>query len=122
TLEPTPLSRAVLTETVRLNGYEGIVNVRGEAAALRSGETVFFDTGDEGSNANSLVGGERMTNSFPVKMISVDELVAAEGIEPSCLKVDVEGSELDVLLGARRTVERFRPAISLGLHPASIER
>jgi hypothetical protein len=31
--------------------------------------------------------------------------------------MDVEGSEMDALLGAKQVIEKYRPAISLGLHP-----
>jgi hypothetical protein len=36
------------------------------------------------------------------------------------MKVDAEGAELEVLLGARKTIQRCQPAISLSLHPAAL--
>src|SRR4051794_23344965 len=53
--EPTPQTRAVLEKTVRLNGCDTIVEVHGEAVAGATGTSVFYDTGDVVSNANSLV-------------------------------------------------------------------
>ena len=119
--EPTPFTREVLTEVVRLNGCEDVAEVRGEAVSERSGTMTFHDTGDEASNANSLVNIERGTSGIEVPVISIDDLVADRKIRPACLKIDAEGAELDVLRGGRRTIEEFRPVIRLGLHPPQIK-
>jgi FkbM family methyltransferase len=118
--EPTPNTRSVLTEIVRLNGCSDVVEVRGEAVSNRRGKTVFYDTGEEISNANSLVHIDRGKTGIDVDLISVDEFVKEKGIKPDCLKIDVEGAELDLLRGARETFTTMRPFARLGLHPQQI--
>ena len=120
--EPTPFTRSVMEEVVRLNGVEDVVEVRGEAVSSKSGETVFFDTGDEISNANSLVKSELSQTEIPITLISVDEFAAERALKVDCIKIDVEGAEMDVLTGAHRTLINDRPAIRLGLHPDSVRQ
>lgn len=118
--EPTPFTRGVLQKVVDLNGVSNIVEVRHEAVSANSGRTVFFDTGTEVSNANSLVRSELSQTEIQIEMTSIDEYAATIGIEPDCVKIDVEGAELDVLIGGRRVFTERRPAVRLGLHPPFI--
>ena len=49
--------------------------------------------------------------------LTVDELVKTHDLRPSFIKVDVEGAEYEVLLGAERTLREFHPIIMTELHP-----
>lgn len=122
TFEPTPFTRGVLKEVVELNECGDVVEIRGEAVSSARGETVFFDTGDAISNANSLVKTELSKKEIPITLISVDEFVKERGLKVDCMKIDVEGAELDVLKGARETFLTQRPTARLGLHPSFIEQ
>lgn len=117
--EPTPLIREVLEKTVFLNCCEGLVEVRPEAVAGATGTATFYDTGMIMSNANSLVLTERSRRGLSVATVTLDDFVAARGLRPRCLKIDVEGAELALLRGARATFLTCRPAAALSLHPAS---
>lgn len=118
--EPTPFTRSVLSDVVTLNRCDEVVEVRSEAMSSKSGKATFFDTGSEISNANSLVKTERSKMEIEVDLVSIDDFVAEKGISVDCLKIDVEGAELEVLKGARDTFLKFRPAARLGLHPIAI--
>ncbi len=52
----------------------------------------------------------------PVVTVSLDQFVSVYGAVPSVIKIDVEGSELDVLNGARELLRARRPAILLSTH------
>lgn len=55
-------------------------------------------------------------------MVSVDSLREREAVPaPDVVKPDVEGSEVDVLRGMRRTLERDRPAVICELHETNRE-
>jgi FkbM family methyltransferase len=119
--EPTPVSRKALRETIRLNNCAPIVEVREEAVAQAAGTAhFFFDAGDPVSNANSLVHGPRNEHSLTVPTVGMDELLESRKLSVSCLKIDAEGAEWDVLLGAERTFAHDRPAATLALHPAAL--
>jgi FkbM family methyltransferase len=120
--EPTALTRKVLRRTVRINGCATVVQVRPEAVAQRTGDAMFYDTGDPGSNANSLVSTPRRHLGTKVPTISLDDFAGARGLKVNALKIDVEGAELDVLRGASETFMRCRPVAHLSIHPAAIQQ
>jgi FkbM family methyltransferase len=119
--EPTPQTRAVLERTVRLNGCDTIVEARGEAVAGATGTATFYDTGDVLSNANSLVHTGRSREGLEVPTIRLDDFVAERKISVGCLKIDIEGAELELLRGARQTFLSCRPTAMLSLHPVAIQ-
>lgn len=57
-------------------------------------------------------------NGVPVKGTTIDEVVADKGIGPSFIKIDVEGFEESVILGAEKTIADYKPAIFMEFHPA----
>ncbi len=117
--EPTPSSRGVLTDTVRLNNCSETVEIRSEAVSNTAGTAVFYDGGDV-SNSNSLVKTSRAGEKINVSLTSIDKFVKDGNLKIDCLKIDVEGNELNVLYGARETFLNQMPVTRLGLHPAFI--
>lgn len=56
-------------------------------------------------------------NPTTVQLTTVDDFVAEARLDRlDFIKIDAEGSDFEVLKGARRTVERFRPTILLEIH------
>lgn len=118
--EPAPESRSGLSRQLELNGVETRVTVRPEAVAAASGTRLFQAEGLRGDNRLALPHGPApaaVCTSVPTT--SIDEFCEQAGIEPDILKIDVEGAELEVLRGARRTIARLgaRLAVFVELHP-----
>lgn len=53
---------------------------------------------------------------IPVRLHRLDDIVADEACQPTHLKIDVEGAELQVLQGAQATLRKYRPIIFLSTH------
>jgi len=56
-------------------------------------------------------------STISVETVSIDDFVYVRGFEPpQVMKIDVEGAELDVLMGARRVLTEVKPFLLLGTH------
>ena len=56
-------------------------------------------------------------HDFQVEVVPLDTLVESESLPlPDFLKIDIEGYEYPMLLGARQTIQRARPMIFVELH------
>lgn len=110
--EPSPEARAGLLAHVTLNGLDGVVEARPQAAADRAGSEALRD---EGLHGSSRLG----AGDTAVETVTLDGFCEAQGVLPALVKVDVEGAELRVLRGARRLMAGPRPpALFVELHPS----
>lgn len=103
--EPDPKNFAKLEQYVAglPPNQSGKIDLYQQAVGARR-EIVHFDAmGNEASFVGS--------GSMEVESVSLDEI--CEGISPTYLKMDTEGSEPDALLGARRVLEQDAPALAI---------
>lgn len=56
------------------------------------------------------------TNKIHIDCQSVDGLIMQGYAKPDIIKIDVEGAEFDVLLGAKNTLQQYTPNILLATH------
>jgi FkbM family methyltransferase len=119
--EPTPDTFRFLKKNLSLNHATNVEPIN-KAIAKSKGHVDFFITPDEGSNANSLVSiGSRQRKPIKIETISVDDFAESIPLQKiDLIKIDAEGTEYDVLLGAKNSIGRFRPSIILAIHPSLI--
>jgi len=112
--EPTPFVADRLRDNIRLNDFQN-VRVNQMALSDRAGTARFYL--HEEADCSSL--GAVSSNSIEVDTMSLDEYVRRAGLDRvHLIKIDVEGGEFRVLLGARALLSRPNaPAIMLEFNP-----
>lgn len=108
--EPLPSTVAYLKKHIELNR---LTNVEVTEAAVGSAMgTAMLELGP--SSATTRVSTE---GSVSVQVVSIDAWrTARQGPGPQVVKIDVEGAEIQVLEGAKQTLQTFRPVIFLATH------
>lgn len=104
--EPDPQNFAALASA--LNGDRRITLQPYGTTARR--ETLCFAAGDGAGSRIS------PTGTCEIQTIALDE--ALEGIAPTYIKFDIEGSEPDALEGGRQTIVRHRPKMAVCVYHA----
>jgi len=108
--EPDLRNLAYLRKHLQINSISN-VEVIGKAVSDKEGKAL-FEKGDD-----SYTGGLSEKGTIPVDTISLDGLLQDETVPPpDFLRINVEGAELQVLVGARQTISRHNPRILLAIH------
>ncbi len=108
-IEPSTGNMAVLKQVLRING---INNVATHCAAMSSeaGRGIFYLHESRGHHSLGQVSTSRNIGHEEVEITTIDDLIP-EQID--FLKIDVEGYELEVLLGATEALNRGIPIVVL---------
>lgn len=100
-----------LSENVRANAFHN-VRIRNFCLGGKTGEARLHLTHGK-PNSFSLVAASN-GESISVLSVSLDDLCVWEGLDRlDYLKIDAEGSELEILDGGRRAIGRFRPIVQV---------
>lgn len=109
-VEPLPENVALLRDHIARNRLRNVMVV--EAAAARAAGTVRFNDGPSRRMGHVTADGART-----VRAVSLSELAASGAVPaPHCIKIDVEGGEVDVLAGAAELIEACRPVLLIATH------
>ena len=112
--EPSPSIYPYLLKTIEANRM-GRCLPRQLALGARPGQLQFFDNPTSASAShlvieNTTLGGATTS----VKVSTIDDVVANDGVKRlDLVKIDVEGLELDVLAGAKKTLSALEPDVFL---------
>ena len=119
-IEPVPRLAALLRETVAMNGLSDVVAVHEAAAGEASGERTLHIAFPYGHS--SLYPLPTARQQVRVCGIALDDLLRPDR-RPHCIKIDVEGAELDVLRGLKATLAQHDDiAVVMELGPSHLER
>ncbi|GAF79068.1 unnamed protein product [marine sediment metagenome] len=128
TFEPHPDNAKKITENVRLNKFDnvgvrriGLGKRRGKATlAFRHSELATASV-QEDSKARILQ--EKGAKAIQIEIDSLDSQITANNLpKPDFIKIDVEGLEMDVLLGMGETIKGYKPKLFIEIHGVDIKR
>jgi FkbM family methyltransferase len=110
--ECIPSNIAIIDKNIRLNPALGSrISVIQKALWNRSGETLVFKNSGPGSRHASDGSG------IDVETQTIDDFAAANSLNSvDFIKMDIEGSELQALLGAERTIRTHRPKLAISIY------
>lgn len=104
--EPVPETRDRLAGNISLNGYDGIVEVRGESVGADVGVLeIYYVPGAWGLASSH----RRDEGAIRVETRQTTLDAALDGVHPKLVKIDVEGHEFEVLSGAREVLAGPNP-------------
>ncbi|MEZ5938727.1 MAG: FkbM family methyltransferase [Hyphomonadaceae bacterium] len=137
--EPSNYSYAIMARLIR---WHRLKNVTPHNAAIGSAEGtqilsvprklsghigraygVVSDGGSTASEQELATGNRTVFIDQPTAVVSLDGLMAAEGLDHvDFIRCDVEGAEIRLIEGGRKTLERDLPSLLIEIHPFSLER
>jgi FkbM family methyltransferase len=119
--EPSLQSFAQLEENISLNGFKNIMAAR-VALSDKTGQAFLYHGSDAGKNSLGSAPCEEPKGEV-VATQSLDEALHQLSVETvDVIKMDVEGAEELVLLGANRTVALHRPIVLFEINPEASGR
>ena len=119
--EPVAAVAADAREAALRSGLAAQIEVRAEAVGATAGEEELLVAGDASWSHLASRGNAAGTRSERVAVTTLDDALAGGAAPPDVVKLDVEGSEGDVLRGARRLLAEVGPALVIELHDTAAE-
>lgn len=90
-------------------GVKENTHIRPFAVGSRKGKVHFDATGTMGSTISE-------NGSLEIELVTLDECLAEANLTPSYIKMDIEGSEMEALAGARKIIQDNAPILAICLY------
>jgi FkbM family methyltransferase len=113
--EPLPGNFALLQKNVALNSTENI-KLHNCAVYSRSEKIIINVADDQPNPGSGSLYNQKGARQYHVDATTIDDFCKNSAIQPDIVKMDVEGAEHDVLIGAEKTIARYRPQLLIELH------
>jgi FkbM family methyltransferase len=113
--EPQPKVFAKLSKNIHLNNFSSRIEIHNTGLGSAKGELTMYIpkfTGTGGGSFKNLHDDEGEATQIKVPVNVLDEALKKH---PDLIKIDVEGSELNVILGADKIIDLLKPTIMVEL-------
>lgn len=113
--EPSAANFTLLKKNVELNHLPN-VQLFQEAVYSRAGDITINVPEEVHNSGNASIRHLDQSKALQVKAVTLDSFCASSKFHPDFLKMDVEGSEYEVLLGGQEVIAQYRPKMLVELH------
>jgi FkbM family methyltransferase len=112
--EPNPVCVEYTRELIRVNNiHHAAIHPVGLSNGNTEAQLNFYHRNPDDSSASVIpeFRAEQVTRRTKISLVRGDELKDWDAIKPGIIKIDVEGSELEVLTGITNVIAVYRPCI-----------
>lgn len=106
--EPDEVNYFSLLEAIKLNNLKKVVPIKMGVGAYET-KVNFFPW-------HSLSKIDPENGNYKIEVITIDKYVYDRNLDVGLIKLDIEGLELDALKGAIRTINEFKPVLSISIY------
>lgn len=115
-----PVLELVKALVRNMNGTDKVgFNIEAKAAWYRSNDTIRMCITDVMSGFNSAVIPGHENRTIMVQTLAIDDLALAK---VDMIKMDIEGAEMPALIGAEKTIKKFKPRLVISTEHLAIDR
>ncbi|MGJ8661887.1 MAG: FkbM family methyltransferase [Bacteroidota bacterium] len=100
----------ILEKNLSLNEFDDVLRFECGLGAKRETKLLYDNWSINRGAASTVVQGKDAVSS-EITILTFDEISQQQGISPSMIKIDVEGMEEEVLLGAKESLIKYRPIL-----------
>lgn len=112
--EPVTYTFNILLETIKLNGVENYAIPINIGLSNYSGYADINLSSENNLSASSILFVDHAVETEKIEVTSIDEFIKVNNIEKvDFIKADIEGSERDMLEGAKQTLKNHRPKLAI---------
>ncbi|MDJ0661357.1 MAG: FkbM family methyltransferase [Crocosphaera sp.] len=123
--EPAKNTQDILQKLLNLNHFSNITLVT-QAISDQSGTAEFIEYSKDNdsswaSDTSALASDDNIDQhknftTYQVSITTLDEYVTENTLEPSAIKMDIEGFEFYALQGAKQTLKKYLPYLCIDIH------
>ena len=121
--EPSRKNLFFLRFHLKINNIKNVKVIDKVVSSKKNSNSSFYESEDT-TGMNSIIPLEekKITHHTKLESISLDYFCLQNEIIPDFIKVDIEGSEIELLKGSIKIMKKYKPIFFLSYHPYHIKK